>query len=253
MSATTSRPALIHAMTALRRRNAMSAKRTPTQIASEVAGAPRMSAPETIGSASRLSAPYFVSGICCARRKTIVASIATIPHVCVIQRVSSAIAAISSPSPSRPTRRAYHVRKARMLVAVDPAPERRGQRQRRFHALLRRAHDRAADDDAVRQPRHGARLFRTRDTEADAERERGRGADARRRGGQVGWQLAALPRDAQPADEIDEAAPRAGDRAHPLLGRRRRDEPDERQRSVGEPGLALRIRAEREKIGRAHV
>src|SRR6188768_3473067 len=108
-----------------------------------------MRAPETIGSASRLSAPYFVSGICCARRKTIVASIAMIPHACPSHRVSTMSEETSSTNPSPPTARAYPVRNARMLVAVDPAPERSGEGHGRLDALVRRAHDRASHDDAV--------------------------------------------------------------------------------------------------------
>ena len=119
-----------------------------------------MSAPATTGSASRFSAPYFVSGICCARRKMIVASIATIPQAWRIQRVSTTSAATSSASPSAPTVRAYPRRKARILLAVDRRAERRGERTAASTLSSGRAHDRAPHHDAVGESRHGARLLR---------------------------------------------------------------------------------------------
>src|SRR6187402_3511876 len=120
-----------------------------------------MSAPDTTGSASRLSAPYLVSGICCARRKVIVASIARMPHDCVIHRGSVRSTPTSSANPIAPTARAYRVRNVRTLFAVDPAPQRRRERNDRLDALVRGAHDGAPHDDAVGDFGDFARLLRT--------------------------------------------------------------------------------------------
>src|SRR5918992_2296755 len=90
------------------------------------------------------------------------------------QRWSCASAAISAAVPMTPSAFAYAARKPRMLGGppggcVDGGAQCARQAHGRIRTVRGCAHDRAPDDDAIGNRRHGARLLGARDAEADAD------------------------------------------------------------------------------------
>ncbi len=102
----TSRPPLIQADSSGFRKYTASARSTPKYTPRAVPGAPIATAPAIAGTASRFSAPYFVSGIWNARINALPSSTTTRPYRCVIHRGSCASETASKSMPASPTVRA---------------------------------------------------------------------------------------------------------------------------------------------------
>ena len=132
------------------------------------------------------------------------------------------------------------------LRGVDAAAQLGRERDGCIHTRVGRTNDRAADHDAIRQCGGRARLCRRGDAEPDAHRQRRRRAKAGRRRRQLRGERRLFARHTQSADEVDESLPGACDPAHASGRRGRRDQTDEVQRPVREPGFTLRICSERQ-------
>src|SRR5687768_15927333 len=210
------------------------------------AGAPRISAPPVAATPIRFSVEYLVSGIWNARSPAVQISTMRRPAEFAVQSSPVASAANRTMVPSTARVAPYDWRILFELNRIDGGSEIADEMDRRVDAGVGGAHERAADDDAIGQAGDGGGLVRLRDAEADAHREIGDGAEGRNRLGELRGDVAALAGDAEPADEVDEAAAVPGDLGHALAWCRRRDESDVVERAGGEARFERRVGAQRQ-------
>src|SRR5713101_2807840 len=129
------------------------------------------------------------------------------------------------------------------LLPIESLSQTACQCQDILRANLSRSDERAADDNAVCQLADAARLLRRGNAKSDANRKRRGRSKAPDRVGQRcrGRFLQAC--DTEPADKINESAAMPRDLGHSVARGRRRDKPDESERTGAEPLLARRIGA----------
>src|SRR5687768_3330327 len=205
-----------------------------------------MSAPPVAATPTRLSVEYLVSGIWNARRPAVQINTIKSPSEFAVQSSPDASAANRISVPRIASVTPYDWRIFWELNRIDGGPETADELEGVVDARFRRAHQCAADDDAIGQSRDGRRLFGSGDAESYTHGEIGHAAQHRDRRRKLGSDVAALPRDAKPADEVHEPAAVSRDLSHPMPRGGGGDEANVGERTVREVRLERGVGPERQ-------
>src|SRR5689334_14126889 len=153
-----------------------------------------------------------------------------------------AISASCGSTPMRAWKRIpFKVTMSVSLAAIQTLAQTASQFQDFVRTRRRGPHQRATDNDPVRELADAARLRRRGDSKSDANREACRRAQSLNRRRERGIRCLAHASDAESTDKIYEPAAVSRDLRHPFTRSCRRHEANEIKRTTRQPLFALRI------------